>query len=172
MRNRGDGNKTLWALLVIAIAVWVLCSIGLLILDSAGSARSNPHAIAYKQAIYMGVAFIALLATMFVDLQKLRKFALPLAVISIILLVAVLFPQIGKEVNGSRRWIPIFGDTAIQASDFAKLSLILLLSSYLHDNQRKMGTIINGVLKPVGIVAVFCALILAEPDFGTTALCG
>ncbi len=172
MRSLGEGKGTLWVSLVIATAVWILCSIGLLILDSAGAAGSNPHSIALKQACFLCVAFIALLATMFVDLQKLRKFALPLAVASIILLIAVLFPQIGHEVNGSRRWIRLFGDFGVQVSDFAKITLILLLSSYLHDNQRQMQTFKNGILKPMGIVGIFCALIIAEPDFGTMALCG
>ena len=83
-----------------------------------------------------------------------------------------LYLKIGKEVNGSRRWLPIFGDTAIQASDFAKIALVLLMASFLHENQRQIKTFVTGILKPMAIIGVFCILIIAEPDFGTTALCG
>ncbi len=172
MSTLGDGKSTFFASLVIGIAVGILCFIGLLILDSAGIGGTNPHSIAIKQLIFLGVAFSALLATMFIDLQKLRKLALPIAIISIILLIAVLIPQIGREVNGSRRWIRLFGDFGVQVSDFAKIALILLLSSYLHDNQRQIHTFKMGILKPMGIIFIFCALIIAEPDFGTMALCG
>lgn len=162
----------LWPALAIGASVWILCTIGLLILDSAGSARANPHAIMQKQAVYMAIAAAALLAACFVDLHKLRKFALPLTAATIFLLLLVLIPQIGREVNGSRRWLPLFGDTAVQASDFAKIALVLLVSSYLHDNQRKIKSFKTGILVPLVLIGVFCLPILAEPDYGTTALCG
>lgn len=166
-----EGGLLLPALIILA-SVWILCTISLLILDSAGSARANPHAIMQKQSVYLAVAAAALLAAYFANLHKLRRFAIPLAVATIALLLLVLVPQIGREVNGSRRWLPIFGDTAIQASDFAKIALVLMVSTYLHDNQRKIRSFKTGILAPLCLIGVFCLPILAEPDYGTTALCG
>ncbi len=169
--RKSDDSVFLWSPLLIAAAAAVLCAVGLLILESAGSGKSNPHEFLQKQAVFMCVALAAGTITAFVDLQKLKKLAVPIAVVCAILLVLVLIPQIGKEVNGSRRWLS-FGPIAVQPSDFAKIAVVLLLASFLHDNQRRVGTVKDGIVKPLALAALFCFLIIAEPDFGTCALCG
>ncbi len=171
MRKGKDGSL-LWASLAIGVAVWILCTIGLLILDSASLGKSSLNTIVLRQSQFMAVAFVALLATTFIDLHKLRKLAIPIAIICIILLVLVLIKDVGKSVNGSQRWLPLFGSIAIQPSDFAKVALVLLLSTFLHENQRRLHTFTTGILKPMCIIGIFCLLIIVEPDFGTTALCG
>ena len=167
--QKGKETSLLWPTLTIGAAVWILCTIGILILNSAGSGKATTEAIMYKQLQFMVVAFVALIATIFVDLNKLRKFSIPIAFTTIILLVLVLL--VGKEINGSKRWLSL-GFIAIQASDFAKISLVLLLASFLHDNQRQIHTFKTGIIKPLLIIGLFCGLIIIEPDFGTTALCG
>ena len=169
MQKNRDAELLLCGI-AIACAVWILCSIGLLILNSAGSGMKNPYSFVSKQICYTIVAFIALLATMFFDLQKLKKLSIPIAVISIITLILVLIPQVGKEVNGSRRWLEL-GIVSVQASDFAKIALIITLASFLHNNQRQLTTFTTGIVKPIGIILMFVAFIIVEPDFGTSALC-
>lgn len=155
----------------IVFPVIYLSILGLIILISAGANRADPYLIVTKQALWLCIACVAGIATTFIDISLLKKFAIPIAIITFILLIAVLIPQIGKEVNGSRRWIAI-GSIAIQPSDLAKFSLIILLSSYLYNNQRRIKTFIHGLLKPLLIIGFFCLPIIKEPDFGTTALCG
>lgn len=161
----------MWASITLVMAVMVLCGVGLVILNSAGAGKSELHSILLQQIKFMCVAVAALLAAAFVNLQTLKKLAIPIAVVSLLILAAVLVPSIGKEVNGSRRWLD-FGIASVQPSDFAKISLVILLSAYLHENQRKIDGFIDGIFKPFLIIGAFCALIILEPDFGTTALCG
>ena len=87
------------------------------------------------------------------------------------MLILVIIPQVGKEVNGSRRWLEL-GPIVAQPSDLAKFALIIFLSSYLYDNQRKLKTFSGGLFKPLMIVGLFCGPIILEPDYGTTFLCG
>jgi len=168
-KNRDSG--LIWASITLVMAVMVLCGVGLVILNSAGAGKSELHSILLQQIKFMCVAVAALLAAAFVNLQTLKKLAIPIAVVSLLVLAAVLIPSIGKEVNGSRRWLD-FGIASVQPSDFAKISLVILLSAYLHENQRKIDGFIDGIFKPFVIIGAFCSLIILEPDFGTTALCG
>lgn len=169
MRKNRDAELLLCAG-AIACAVWILCSIGLLILNSAGSGMKDPYSFVTKQICYLIVALFALGITTFIDLQKLKKLSKPIAIVSIIALILVLIPHVGKEVNGSRRWLEL-GIISVQASDFAKIALIITLASFLHDNQRQLTTFTTGILKPIGLISMFVAFIIVEPDFGTSALC-
>lgn len=156
------------AWVAIVLPVFVLTALGLLILTSAGAGATDPYGIVRKQAMWLVIAIFAGLFTSFIDLKFLKSTSIPFAIISLILLCLVFF---FKDVNGSHRWInlKVF---AIQPSDIAKFSFVILLSSYLYDNQRKMSSFIDGLIKPLAIVGVFCVPIILEPDFGTTAVIG
>ena len=67
--RKSDESVFLWSPLLIAAAAAVLCAVGLLILESAGSGKSNPHEFLQKQAVFMCVALAAGTITAFVDLQ-------------------------------------------------------------------------------------------------------
>lgn len=171
MEVKSEKGSFLGAWIAIILPVLFLSALGLLILTSAGANRADPYMIVRKQSIWLCVAFAAGIFAAFVDLKLIKKLSIPLAIGTLVLLALVLIPAIGKEVNGARRWLE-FGPILIQPSDIAKFSLIILLSSYLHDNQRRMGEFLTGIIKPFCILGAFCMLIILEPDFGTTALCG
>lgn len=169
--GNSEKNSFFGAWIAVVLPVLFLSALGLLILMSAGANRTDPYAIVRKQTIWLVIAFIAGICAAFVDLKVLKRLSIPLAVITIITLLLVLVPQIGKEVNGSRRWLEI-GPIVAQPSDIAKFALIILLSSYLHDNQRQIKDVFRGLFIPLAIVGSFCIPIILEPDYGTTALCG
>jgi cell division protein FtsW len=98
--------------------------------------------------------------------EKLRGYCL---MASYVLLVAVLIPGIGREVNGSMRWI-IVGPISIQASELVKIAVIIYLSGYLVQHQEEVETRIRGFLKPLLVVGGLGLLLLQEPDFGATAV--
>ena len=158
-----------WFFFVLPIVF--LSSLGLLVLISAGSGRSDPYMFARKQAMWLAIAYCVGIFTAFIDIRVLKKMSIPLAVITVLFLVAVLIPQVGREVNGARRWISL-GPILFQPSDLAKFAIVIALSTYLHANQRRMGSVLYGFIIPFSILGTFCALIILEPDFGTTALCG
>ena len=88
---------------------------------------------------------------------------------SMALLISVLLPGLGHTVNGSTRWLD-FGLLTLQPSEPARMCLILYLASYVVRHQRELGASFLGFLKPMLIVTLACALLLAEPDFGAAVV--
>jgi cell division protein FtsW len=86
---------------------------------------------------------------------------------SFVLLLAVMMPGIGLEVNGARRWFGA-GPIQFQPSELMKLALVLYVARYLADNPRRMRRTFKEAVAPIAIAVVpACLLIAAEPDLGT-----
>jgi cell division protein FtsW len=108
---------------------------------------------------------------MVVNLEALREYAYWLAAGSILLLALVLIPGIGVEVNGARRWMD-FGFMRLQVSEIGKLGLIFSMAHYLATHRRDFNLKLKGCFYPCVLLAIFCGLIILEPDYGTAFLCG
>lgn len=89
--------------------------------------------------------------------------------VGLALLVLVLIPGLGREVNGSRRWLSVAGFT-LQASEFAKLFLIIYLAGYLRRREKQVRNEWQGFIKPMAVVFAVTLLLLVEPDFGATVV--
>ena len=158
--------------LTIFMVVLGLVLLGLTVLFSVG--RNTPGAssgFVVKQACWLVVALGAFYFTTRLDFNKLRRLWYVPAGIAVVLLIAVLVPSIGHKVNGARRWIEL-GPMNMQVSDFAKVALVFALSHYLAANQRYLAEFVRGYVLPGAMIGLTCALIILQPDFGTTALCG
>src|SRR4029079_1094092 len=94
--------------------------------------------------------------------------AWPLFILSVVALLAVLI--LGQKVNGSRRWLSLFGVASFQPSELAKLSLIVVLAWYCEKYQRDIRTFWRGLVMPGCLSLVILALVFLEPDRGTTIL--
>lgn len=165
-------NKVISTNLVIVICVTLLISVGLIILASASQSFNNQNSNLFnKQLISLVVAMIAGTIFALVDLEKIKRYAYWLAAGTIILLILVLIPGIGKTVNGAQRWLAI-GPMRFQPSDAAKIALVLVMARYLSDNQRRLQHLIHGYITPCAIIGFCSGIILLEPDFGTAFLCG
>lgn len=157
---------------VIIICVAALVSIGLAVLFSASSPiKGGPYSYLYKQFIFLALAIGAGWLVAIADLEQLRKFAWVAAIISLVLLLLVLIPQIGVSVKGSRRWLNL-GFTRLQVSEFAKLALVFSLAHYLALNQSRLHDFYRGFLIPAAWTGLFALLVILEPDFGTAFLIG
>lgn len=158
--------------LFIILIVVGLTFLGLVILFSASQAmHDDPTVLLRKQLIWLILATIAGGIALWVNLEALRDFAYLLAAGSVVLLALVLIPGIGVEVNGARRWMD-FGFMRLQVSEIGKLGLMFCMAHYLATHRRDLGHILKGYLYPCGLLAIFCGLIILEPDFGTAFLCG
>lgn len=98
-----------------------------------------------------------------------KQVSLALLIISIALLMIVLFPGIGRQVNGSMRWLG-FGPFGLQVSEFVKFTMIIYIAGYLLRQEKQVKTQIRGFLKPLIILAIITFLLLREPDFGAATV--
>jgi cell division protein FtsW len=85
------------------------------------------------------------------------------------MLVLVLLPGIGKEVNGAQRWLPL-GPFTLQPSEFAKFTVVVYFAGYMVRQAREVRNEVAGFLKPMGVLGLVSVLLMAEPDFGATVI--
>jgi cell division protein FtsW len=156
--------------------VWVTVTLllwGLVMVYSASIAMpDNPRFANYghthfvvRHALSLAVAFVAALIAFQVPLQTWERWAPSLFVLSLLLLVAVLVPFIGKGVNGARRWIAL-GVMNFQPSELAKFSIVLYAADYMVRKMDVKERFFRAVAPMALAVAVVGMLLLAEPDMG------
>ena len=131
-----------------------------------GSNISSYQFLKHLLWILIGSVLLAIMTK--VDYHYLQKLSIPILVISFILLLLVMIPGIGTVTNGARRWIRFGNILGIQPSEFSKLAIIIFISCYIAKNQDRMYEFKRGYLLPFLIVGVTSALVIKEPDFGTS----
>ncbi|OUX38326.1 MAG: putative lipid II flippase FtsW [Kiritimatiellaceae bacterium TMED266] len=160
-------HRTVTPLITVVL---LLVALGMLVLMSASSERSSDASyFVERQLIWLGISVVAAVVTARVDYRLYERAVLPLALISIGLLVLVRIPGIGKMVNGSWRWLQI-GPMTIQPSEFAKPVFIIVMSWWLARSMRRLEEIRYGLVIPFLLLGSFAVPILVEPDYGTTLL--
>jgi cell division protein FtsW len=85
------------------------------------------------------------------------------------LLILVLIPGVGREVNGSQRWLPL-GPFTLQPSEFAKLAVVVYLAGYMVRREHEVRHQWQGFLKPMAVLFATTLLLMIEPDFGATVI--
>ena len=168
------GNRPYDPLLLIS-AVSLLV-IGFLMITSASMEVSDknygsPFYHALKHAVFIVVALSAALVTFLVPMNFWQRSGHWWLLAGFVLLVLVLIPGIGREVNGSIRWIRL-GPVNLQASEIAKLCMILYMGGYLVRRLDEVRTQWSGFLKPMAVLSLFICLLLLEPDFGAVVVMG
>ena len=96
--------------------------------------------------------------------SSIKKMAIPLLIFSFVLLVLVFLPHIGVSAGGARRWIRLWPST-FQPSELVKISMVIFLARYMSRPEYRTDSIAS-FIKPVGIMVIFQAAILKQPDFG------
>ncbi len=119
----------------------------------------------YRHALFIVLACVVSVVAFQFPLTVWEKFAPWLFVVSLLLLIAVLIPNVGKVVNGARRWISL-GFISFQPSEFVKFAMLLYVSDYMVRKMDIKERFFVAVI-PIGIaVLVVGLLLLAEPDMG------
>lgn len=124
-----------------------------------------------RQIIWVTLGIMAMLFTMNIDYHVWRKLATPILIVTVVLLILVLIPGLGKVVNGARRWLG-FGSLYLQPSEIAKLSMVLFCSASLARHQEKITSFVKGLVPQLLILLLVFGLILREPDLGTALAIG
>ncbi|MGB1086318.1 MAG: putative lipid II flippase FtsW [Methylophilaceae bacterium] len=160
--------------------IWVsliLLGIGLVMVYSssvdiaAASKLSNYQSYYYllRQSIFIFLGFSVGYICFLIPIYFWQRMAPFFFVIGLILLVLVLIPGIGREVNGSQRWISL-GFTNFQPSEAVKLFTIMYASDYVLRKSKQMRTIMKGFLPMLAVIVLTGFLLLLEPDFGALAV--
>ena len=98
-----------------------------------------------------------------------QKFAPTFFVFGVLLLIAVLLPNIGKSAGGSQRWIPI-GFMSFQPAELVKLVTIVYTADYILRKSRQIGDFVKGFLPISSALILIAFLLLQQPDFGSTVV--
>lgn len=120
-----------------------------------------------RHLLFLSVGLVLMLLVMNIDYRDVQRFAKPILLCAIGLLVLVLVPGIGKESGGAQRWLRFFG-FSFQPSEFAKLAIIIYLSDFLTRKQNMVRDFIHGFVPVMLVLGMTSLLILKQPDMGTT----
>ena len=101
--------------------------------------------------------------------RLIERISMPLLIVAVGLLFVVLVPGLGHSVNGSRRWIRLLGFN-FQASELARVLVLIYVASYAVRRSEELRGTLSGLAKPLGLLALIAALLLAEPDFGAATV--
>jgi cell division protein FtsW len=153
---------------ILLSCVAALLALGMVMLYSARMTQNGAHYLTLQLA-WCALGLMLCVAAGSVDYGVLRKLAVPLFVLAVVLLALVL--EIGVVRGGARRWFS-YGGVSFQPSEFAKLALVVALAWYGERYQRQMDTFGKGIAVPGLFLGVVLALVFIEPDVGTTMLLG
>ncbi|MFA6184032.1 MAG: putative lipid II flippase FtsW [Parcubacteria group bacterium] len=111
--------------------------------------------------------FLALYFFSRIDYHVWKKFAVPFFIVTIVALILVFIPGVGKNIYGASRWINL-GPISFQPSEMAKLSMVLYLAAWLASRGKdRIRDIYEGMIPFLGILAIMGFLIIKQPDVGT-----
>ena len=122
-----------------------------------------------RHLIYMGLGLIGAVVVFVLPVKFWALTGWIWLFVALALLALVLIPGVGSKVNGSRRWLAL-GPLTLQASELAKLFLVVYLAGYLQRRRDEVCAQWRGFIKPMAVVFAFTLLLLAEPDFGATVV--
>lgn len=155
---------------ILLIVTLALVSIGIVMVYStsailAGDRFGDPYYFLKRQLLFAGIGFILMIFMIFFNHEVLKKFAYPILISSILLLIAVLIPGIGHRAGGAMRWIRV-QSFSFQPSEFAKLGLIIFMAYFLTKKEEKIRSFSFGFLPTLLLSGLVIALVVKEPDFG------
>ena len=135
----------------------------------AAETYGSPFYFVSRQLFFLAVGAFVGVAVFRLPLSVWEKYGPHLILLSLFFLLLVLVPGIGKEVNGSRRWINL-GVFTVQVSETVKLFIIVYLSGYLVRRGYLVQNTFGGFLRPLVLMGIASALLLLEPDFGAAVV--
>ncbi|MDH3638739.1 MAG: putative lipid II flippase FtsW, partial [Gammaproteobacteria bacterium] len=155
----------------LAGAWTALLGFGLVMVYSAtvaaeGQSLSSHFGYLIQHTLHIGAGIALAILVSLSPIHWWERASKPLLGFGLALLVMVLIPGIGIEVNGSSRWLPV-GPARVQPSELVKICMVVYAAGYLTRKREELGDFTQGVLM-IGLVLTMVALLLLlEPDFGS-----
>ena len=159
-----------WWLFTIML---VILSIGLvMVLSASGIVAEQVNGDKYyffkRQELFALMGGIVLWGAALLPREWLYKMQYPALFVALLLLLVTLSP-LAPAINGAKRWIPL-GPINIQPMEFVKVALALYLAYFMSSKQDIIKTFSRGVIPPFAVTALFCFLLLLQPDFGSAVV--
>jgi len=153
------------ALLLMAIGMVMVYSASIATAEASRYTGANPAYFLMRHTIFLGAALAAAIAVFLLPVRFWQKCS-PLAFLAcLLLLVLVLMPGIGREVNGARRWLDL-GAITVQPSELVKLAAVLYAADYTVRKHAVLKSFRRGLLPMLAVMMFVSWLLLREPDFG------
>ena len=159
--------------LFVASVISIL-ALGMVMVSSASisiseSLHGHPYFFMGRQLGYLVLGLVSGFVLLSLPTSQLQKWGILMMGLSLILLILVLVPGIGKSVNGSRRWINLVVFN-LQASEVAKVCMVVYVSGYLVRRADRVREGWVGFVLPLCLCSVFLLFLLFEPDFGASVV--
>lgn len=156
---------------LMVFSVALLLMTGILMVFSAsphlGMESGDVFYFVKRHFFYIVLGLLALSFSSRLNLARLKNYAFPLLALSILLLLVIFVPGVGKSASGASRWIDlrIF---SFQPSELAKLALLIYLAATLSSlSRQRIKDFFKGLLPPLCVVGGVCLLLMLQPDMGT-----
>lgn len=152
-----------------------LLAAGILIVASAsmGIAQRNFGTISYyaiRHLVYaLPLGLGAFLATQAIYYRHWKKLAIPLMLVSFVLLALVFFPELSYSSGGARRWLR-FGPVSFQPSEPLKLAFVIYLAAWLDARRKEISSVSYGAIPFALMVGTVSVFLIMQPDIGTLAV--
>jgi rod shape determining protein RodA len=156
---------------ILVLATIIVAGVGLIMVYSAtrGSLLAlgdDPHLYVKKQAFFVVLGVVTMIAFALFDYRRLEPIAIPLYLLSVVSLLGV--EAVGSHAQGAQRWFSL-GPIQIQPSEFAVIGLILVVAAYC-DRRNEEGLAWKDVFKLLILSGIPIGLVLIQPDLGTAII--
>ncbi|MEO8039031.1 MAG: putative lipid II flippase FtsW [Betaproteobacteria bacterium] len=155
--------------LLLALGLVMVYSSSISVAEGSRITGFQPQYYLLRHAGCLAVGLLAALVAFQFPMRHWQQAAPYLFMFGAVLLIVVLIPGIGREVNGSQRWLRFFG-IGLQPSELVKLFVVLYAGDYTVRKAAHMGSLRKGFLPLFGVMLFVGALLLSEPDFGAFAV--
>lgn len=159
-------DKTFLSLMFCLMAVGLVTLLSATYFQAQGTAEALAEVEKQLLGILVGGGAMSFTMRMHYSFFRRKQVVLTLTGISLLLLVLVAIPGIGRSVNGSRRWLGVGGFT-FQPGEIAKYATVILLANILTGRERKLQSFFRGVLPVLAVPSVMFLLILEQPNLST-----
>ena len=151
--------------IAVFLMLYGLVMVGSASMEVGAKTYGNVFHLLTRHGVYLLIAGLAAVLAISVPVQVWQRWDAGLLGFAFLLLVVVLLPGIGKEVNGSTRWIAL-GPFSLQGSEFVKLFVMIYMAGYLVRRAEEIETSLSGFAKPLVVLTLIVLLLLGQPDFG------
>jgi cell division protein FtsW len=153
------------ALILLVLGMVMVYSASIATAEASQFTGNQPAYFLVRHAVFLGASLIAALTAFQVPVRIWQSLAPAVFLFGIVLLVLVLIPGVGREVNGARRWL-FLGPANLQPSEFMKLAVVLYAADYTARKSALMHSFTKSLLPMLTVMLVVGWLLLREPDFG------